>query len=140
MPISLLTTVIAVLQGHAQTAGALDTPTLPTEGNIVTPVSQCYLRTADITSTPGPAEKDMVTVYVDVHFARINLPVDTNLVYSFYEVFKGLLIGDPTLGATVNTLQMAEGTSPIHVEFGEMEFGGSKTLGLRWSIRFKMET
>ena len=140
MPISLLTDVIIELQKHAKTAGAIETPTLPTEGNIATAISQCYLRTANISSTPGPAEKDMVMFYMDVHFSRLDLPMDAQAVYNFYETFKGLLIKDQTLGGKVNTIQMTQGTTPINVEFGEMSLAGVKTLGLRWSITVKMQT
>ncbi len=135
---SLRDAVIAI-QAHARTAGALEAPNDPTETNMAFPFSVTYLRTSRITGESSGMEKDLETLNVDVLFNRIDLPTDIMAVLAFYELFKPLLINDPTLGGTVDTIQMAD-DSPISVEMGEMKYANQDMIGLRWSITVKRKT
>lgn len=130
---------IVRLQIHAKSAGALEAPTDPTESVIAFPFSACYLSRARIMGESAGAERDLVTVNLDLHINRIDLPTDVQKALSFYEAFKALLIADPTLSGTVDVVLMDE-SNPIDVTFGEMNWGAVKTVGLRWAITFKQRS
>jgi hypothetical protein len=130
---------IAELQKHAKNAGAKEAPTLPPETNVSFPFSVCYPAIGNFAGQSGGWEKDLTTVYLDVHFNRVDLPTDVDAVIMFLDDFKPLLIADPTLGGTVDTLQMSD-TNPIPWEFGQMKYAGQETLGLRFRITFKQKT
>lgn len=131
--------VIEKLQAHSRTAGATEAPTLPFETNAVFPFSICYPANGTFAGQSGGWEKDLTTVYLDVHFNRINLPTDVEAVIGYLDDFKPLLIADPTLGGTVSTLQMSD-TQPIPWEFGQMKYADQDTIGLRFRITFKQQT
>lgn len=130
-----LRAAIEKLQAHAHTAGANEYPTDPVEANVVFPFSVVYLSSGIIMAESGGAERDLATVYLDLHVNRVNLPTDVVAVLSFYEAFKPLLIADPTLGGTA-VIQMDE-ANPIKVEFGGMKYAEIETVGLRYSITLK---
>ena len=113
-----LAAAIAALQAHALTAGASEAPDLPTETNITWPFSVCYPGSGKIIGESAGMEKDLIT--------------------AFLEAFKPLLIADPTLGGTVQTIVM-DNAQPIRFEFGRMSYAGVETLGFRFSIILKQK-
>ena len=133
-----LRAAIEKLQTHAKTAGANDAPVDPTETAVAWPFSVCYPASGKIIAETAGAEKDLHTLFLDLHVNRQDLPTDVYTVLSFLESFKPLLIADPTLGDTVDTIQMGDDV-PISYEFGEMSYGSTKTVGLRFTIIVKQK-
>lgn len=131
-----LRNAIVRIQTHALSAGAREAPTDPTESNIAFPFAVCYPSRMRVQGESGGGERDLVTVHLDLHVNRQDLPTDVQQVLNFYEAFKPLLIADPTLSGTVDTILM-DSSNPIDVTFGEMMYGTVKTVGLRWAITFK---
>ncbi len=129
--------VIIKLQAHALAAGAKQAPTDPTETTIDWPFSVCLPGSSTITQGAGGTAKDLISFELSLHVNRVDLPVDVKAVEAFYDAFKGLLVGDPTLGGTVNTIRYDEG---IKMEFGAMKWADIDTVGMRFTIPVKMES
>ena len=128
---------IVKLQAHAVTAGAKEAPTDATETNVRWPFSVCYPGKAKCTQGAGGSRKDIVRYELALHVNRVHLPIDIKTVAAFYDAFITLLIADPKLGGTVNTILLDEG---IDMEFGKMEWAGIETLGMKFTIPCKMES
>lgn len=130
---------IAALQAHAITAGAKEAPNDPPESNVAFPFAVCYMTTANIEVEAYAQRRDIVTLVLDYHWCRELLPLDIQAVMPFYESFPDLLINDPTLGGTVDTIRFGKDSS-ISVQFGGMEYAGQKTIGFRFSIPVKIRS
>jgi len=126
---------IAVLQTHAITAGAREAPTDPPEGNAGFPFSICYPDNGTIFGESSGARRDIINLVLDYHLSRQNLPLNVQAALSFLETFPSLLVGDPTLGATVDTIILDTG---ISFNFGKMEYGSLQTIGFRFTIPIKI--
>lgn len=131
-----ISSAIARVQVHALAAGAKEAPTHPTETNVQWPFSVCYPGNGSIVQGPGGGRKDLAVIFLDVHFNRVNLPLDVQAAETFYDAFGALLIADPKLNGTVATIRFDEG---IEWEFGEMKWAKQETLGFRFKIPVKME-
>lgn len=134
-----LVAAIAALQVHAKAAGAKDAPPLPAETAIGYPFSVCYPATGSISAETAGAQKDLMTVNLDLHVNRIDLPTDVQTILSFFTAFAPLLIADPTLGGAVDTIVM-EQDDPIRWNFGQMQYAEIKTVGLRYAIKLKIRS
>lgn len=128
--------VIIKLQAHAKTAGAKEAPTDPDETAFQFPFTACYPGSASIEQGPGGGRKDIVNFELSFHVNRVNLPIDIQQVESFYDAFPTLLVNDPTLGGTVNTIVFDEG---IKMEFGKMKWADTETIGMKFTIPVKIE-
>lgn len=136
MTVPSIKPVYAILQKWAKESGVKEAPVRPTETNLLFPFSYAYLRSSDIYIDPGPAERDLVMVYLDIHFNRIDLPTDYDKMTDVYETLKPKFVASPTLEDTVSTIN-AE--APLRVEFGKLQLGNVETLGLRWHISIKIK-
>ncbi|MCZ2078370.1 MAG: hypothetical protein LC130_25645 [Bryobacterales bacterium] len=130
-----LRAAITQLQVHALASGAQEAPVDPPEGNAGFPFSVCYPGSGTIKSETYNVRRDLASVVLDYHINRQNLPTDVEAVESFLEAFPDLLINDPTLGGAVDTIRFDEG---ISYQFGEMEYAGVPTVGLRFTIPVKL--
>jgi len=137
MSIKPISAVCVVLQKWAREAGVEEAPSAPTEGNIAFPFSVAYLRAADIYIDPGPAERDLVDLYLDIHLNRVDLPTDHVKMMTIYEALKPKFKNSPTLESTVDTVN-ADGSPIVHVEYGRMQLGNQDTIGLRFLVRVKI--
>lgn len=137
MSISLIP-VIQKLQAHARTAGVKEAPDLPIESNVAFPFSICYPTIGTIEGLPGQGEKDLTTLNLDIHTNRLDLPTDILAIVTVFEALKPLLIADPTLGDTVNTMLLGS-DQPIQWTFGQMKYANVDTVGFRISIRIKQQ-
>ncbi|TXH55822.1 MAG: hypothetical protein E6Q97_07975 [Desulfurellales bacterium] len=137
MSIKPISAVCTVLQKWAREAGVEEAPSAPTEGNIAFPFSVAYLRAADIYIDAGPAERDLVDLYLDIHLNRVDLPTDHVKMMTIYEALKPKFKNSPTLEGTVDTLNTSDG-AVAHVEYGKMQLGSQETLGLRFLVRVKI--
>lgn len=132
-----ITPVCKVLQKWAREAGVEESPSAPTEGNIAFPFSIAYLRSSDVYIDPGPAERDLVEIYLDIHLNRIDLPTDHVKMMAIYEALKPKFKNSPTLEGTVDTLNTSDG-AVVHIEYGRMQLGSQETIGLRCLVKVKI--
>jgi len=131
--------IIAKIQAHAITAGANEAPTDPPESNAGFPFSVCYIASGTIGAEAQGQRRDLLSLNLDYHLARQNLPTAIEQSLAFYESFPDLLINDPMLGGTASALNMGrEGN--IGVQYGGMEYAGVKTIGFRFSIPVKIRS
>lgn len=128
---------IAKLQAYALLSGAKEAPTDPTEGAVEFPFSVCYPSTGTVNGEAGKGRKDITTLFLDFHVARNNLPVDMQVVLTFFEKFPDYLIDDCRLGGAVDTIVFDN--PGLTFQFGEMKYADLKSVGIRFSIPVKMK-
>lgn len=136
MAVTPMRNIIAKIQAHALTAGAKEAPTDPVESNVRFPFSACYPGTGRIMAGASETRKDIDSFVLALHVNRAHLPIDVKTAETFYDAFGALLVADPTLGGTVNTILLDEG---IGWEFGNMKWGGLETVGFKFTIPVKNE-
>jgi len=128
---------ITVIQTHAISAGAREAPTDPPEGNAGFPFSVCYPNSGVTHGESSLARRDLVELYLDVHLSRQNLPLNVQAALSFWEAFPDYLIEDPTLGGTVDTINLGK-DGGIRFIFGNMTYASVETIGFRFTIPVKL--
>lgn len=74
----------------------------------------------------------LVTLITEVHVTRTNLPVDIARVASFGDTFPAAVWADPTLAATVTTVNAVRCSGLRQLNYGDM-----KTIGFRFEIDVK---
>jgi hypothetical protein len=126
---------ITRIQTHAATAGAYEAPVDPPEGNAGFPFSVCYPGSGTIRTETQGARRELSSLVLDYHLNRQNLPTEVQTAEAFLEAFPDLLIDDPTLNGSVETIRFDEG---IAYQFGQMEYAGVETIGFRFSIPVKL--
>ena len=131
--------IIAVIQGHALTAGAKQAPVDPPEGNAGFPFSVCYIGSSTILVEAQSQRRDIVVLNLDFHIARAHLPMDVQAALSFYESFPDLLVNDPLLAGTSSGITFGR-EAGIGVAFGGMEYAGIETIGFRFTIPVKIRS
>ena len=133
-----LRSAIIQIQTYAKSCGVESAPDDPIDSNTIFPFSIAY---ADGPNTIiGQAKsdrKDIITIFLDVHFALQMLPENVQQAISFYDDFPDYIINYPTLNDTVDTVVLDDG---IKCEFGSMEYAGTKTIGWRFSIPVKIRS
>jgi hypothetical protein len=67
-------------------------------------------------------------VLVQLHVARKDLVLDVAAAMPYGDSVPEAIFADPTLGGKAQTFQR------IDYEFGEMSYGGSPTVGWRWTV------
>jgi hypothetical protein len=130
-----LRAAITAIQAHAHTAGAYETPVDPPEGNAGFPFAVCYPNSGTIRSETKGARRELDSLVLDYHLSRQNLPTDVQTAEAFLEAFPDLLINDPTLGGSVETIRFDEGVS---YQFGSMTYAALDTIGFRFTIPVKL--
>jgi hypothetical protein len=123
------------LQEHARASGALDAPTLATEGALAFPFSVVYPGSGNIWSESAGMEKDLHEIILDLHINKVDLPTDIDAALTFFETFKARIVEDSMLGNTVDTI-----VYPVDYQFGGMKYAGTETIGYRFRVNVKQKT
>lgn len=131
-----LADIFAAIQAHAITAGSNEAPTHPTESHFGTPFSIVYPDEGVIIGESGLGMRNVETLIFDYHVARQLLPSDVLVATTFFEAFNALIIADPTLGGTVDTM-LTDESGKFKWKFGVLEYAGKKTIGYRYWFPIK---
>ena len=133
-----LRNAIIQIQTYAKSAGVESAPDDPTETGIIFPFSIGYAGKPNVIKGQAKSDrKDLITIFLDVHFALQLLPDNVQQAIAFYDAFPDYIINDPTLSGTVDTVVLDEG---ISAEFGSMKYGTQETIGWRFKIPVKIRT
>jgi hypothetical protein len=117
----------------AKAAGCKDAPRKPTESVNHFPFAIAYDRSGNLTNiTAGSTAYNLVTIYLDLHFARQILPASVALAQKVRDAMLRQLIADPTLGGNV------AGLENIIYTFGRLDYGGDPTIGYRFELSFNI--
>ena len=73
------------------------------------------------------------TIIVQIHYARADLARAYSTICPYLETVIEALLADPTLGATVTTID-----GEITYTFGEMVWGGIPTIGWQFDVPVKI--
>ena len=94
-----------------------------------------YPRSGTITAGPGGVQqvKGLHTVVAELHITRQDLPTAESIARPYLDSFPKAIWSDPTLAGTVNTVL------EIRYQYGRLEFGGERHLGVRFEIDFKLQ-
>lgn len=125
---------ISALQAHAIEAGCQTAPSTPPEDLSGFPFSVSYEVSGDLFTQSADWGYDIATIAVDMHVNRSDLPTDVSTAYTLRLAFMQKLIGDPTLGNSVLSIE-----GQPHRDFGAMKYGKMDTIGYRWRIRVKYQ-
>lgn len=129
-----LVDVFAVIQAHAIAAGSAEAPTQATEANFGFPFSIVYPDEGVIIGEAGLGMRNLDTLIFDFHVARQLLPADIAVAIAFFEKFNPLIIADPTLGGTVETM-ITDGN--FRWKFGVLKYASVETIGYRYWFPIK---
>lgn len=129
---------LRALQAHARALpGVLDAPDNVPESAILFPFAVTYPRSGTLIRNTDTL-KGLHVVYTEIHVDRSLLPEAIETAQGYITSFANRVLNDPTLGDNVNTLQVSN-ESPITYEFGRLEWGTTKTIGVRFIITFKIQ-
>jgi len=133
-----LSGAIARLQVHSGAlSGVKEAPAVPPESANQFPFAVAYPAEGHwqrITDT----KKGLHTVLVEFHCDRSILPLAVAQATAFVEAYPNLILNDPTLNGQVDTILMDSGT-PIKYEFGWLEWGSIRTVGVRFFVTIKIQ-
>lgn len=128
-----LETSIREIQAVARSLpGVIQAQDLPTDSAIQFPFAVTYPREGTIERV-SDFSRSLHTVYAEIHCGRTLLPDSIRLALPLVELFPAGIWADPTLNGSVSTV------TSIRYTFGNMEWGGTKTIGYRFEITFKQE-
>lgn len=113
-------------------SGVLSAPTHPPEAPGAFPFAVTYERAGELQQHSAGFGDELVTLYSEVHLARQLLPATIATALPLRDAFLSALIADPTLAGTVSTITARRWT------FGQMEWGGTGTIGYRFEIDVKV--
>lgn len=126
--------VVAALQTKAAAiTGVKAAPIRVPESIHQYPFAVTYLRTGDMKTYSYQLAEVLSTFYVEFHVNRVLLAEAIETAHSIAEEFMVALRDDVTLGNTVDTIE------DIGFEFGQLVWANDTNIGIRFSIRVKME-
>ena len=129
---SLVSAITAVQAVAAGIAGIKQAPTNPPEQSAMFPFAVSYARTGTETPQSSGWSVALHTLVCELHCQRTVLPLAVAQALPLYELFAAAILADPTLGGAVQT------TNAMRYTFGELEYGGVKTIGYRVELDVKL--
>ena len=129
---SLATAIAAVQTVAASVSGIKQAPANPPEQSSMFPFSVCYARTGTETPQSSGWSVALHTLVCELHCQRTVLPQAVAQALPLYEAFAAGILADVTLGGTV------QATNQLRYTFGELEYGGIKTIGYRVELDVKL--
>lgn len=117
--------------------GIKSAPDFPPESINVYPFSVAYPASGRIAVPSFGLEKGLHTVFVEIHCNRTLLPKAVEQATNYLVQYPKLLASDPTLGGEVDTIQFSD-SNPLTYEFGRLEWNTIPTVGVRFTITFKL--
>ncbi len=121
-----LTTKLLAVPGMKQV------PSGPIEDIGLFPFGVAYERSASTNGLAYGSADDLVTLWVEIHVSRVLLQEAIIQAMALRTPFLKSLIGDPTLGNTVSTV------NDIRRTFGALKWGWVETIGYRFEIDVKV--
>jgi hypothetical protein len=113
-------------------SGIKNAPNVPPEDAGLFPFGVAYEATGTTNANAEGFANDIVTIFVEVHVARVLLGNAVLQAMAFRDPFLVALLSDPTLGGTVSTI------NEIRRTFGRLEWGGVETIGYRFEVDVKV--
>jgi hypothetical protein len=131
---------IEFIQATLEAEAAINfAPDYPPEAASLFPFSVCFPTTGSFRIQQAGWRTDLHTLVIEIHYAQTLLaPVIQKAVAELPGLVTAL-VADVTLGGTVDTIVTGE-TERIHYAFGQMEYGGKKTVGTQLRIPVKIQT
>jgi hypothetical protein len=120
-------------------AGAVDgiraAPEYLPEALNIFPFLVCYAGNGSYEYGPSGVMKGLHSIILELHVARVNLPLDVKNAMHYSDSIPLAIMADPTLGGTVSTI------GRISYTFGGMQYGTQLTLGFKFVIEnVKLQT
>ena len=126
-----LESIIARIQTDVgAVTGIKKAPALPPE-NIPTdlfPFVIAYPDSGAITFHTNTDTICLARVVVELHVTRKDLPLDLDKLYPYFESIPEAIMDDPTLNGNADTV------GSISWQFGQLNWGDTETLGIRFTI------
>jgi hypothetical protein len=121
---------------QVKTLSGIRNASLAPENLAVFPFVVVYPFAGTLETVTPETMKGLHTIAVEFHLARRDLPRDVAAGLPYVELFGKLMLGDPTLGARVETI-----VGSLSYDFMSFTWGdGTVTLGFRFKIPVKIET
>lgn len=114
-------------------SGIKDAPDKVPETVNVFPFAVTYERTGNLALRSAGWGQDFTEIVSELHVSRSLLGPAIKSAYGYKQTFLKKFITDPTLGGTVDTV-----VDGVSYEFGRLEWGGTQTIGYRFSFRVKL--
>jgi hypothetical protein len=97
----------------------------------------CYQANGTWESVSAGWKKGLHTVSLEIHVSRANLPKAIKQVSPYNELIADLLLSNPRLNDTIDTIVM-----PIQYSFGYLDWGASRDahLGYRFNVTMKIQS
>jgi hypothetical protein len=111
--------------------GMGDVPFYPQEDASKFPHVTIYPGASQWTFGPAGDKKILYNIVVELHVARKNLPDDTKSVYRYVEIVPNALMSSNETDTLANTAFSGISFSGLIA----MGYGGSDTLGFRWTLQ-----
>lgn len=135
-----LSGAITRLQYHAGLlSGVKEVPTSPPESANEFPFVVTYPARGKFFN-PSGWSKGLHTIFVEIHCARVILPAAVTQALAYVEAYPNLIMNDPTLNSTVDTIILSEEDDGIPYTFGRLEWGGVQTIGVRFEVTVKIQS
>lgn len=133
-----LPTAITNLAAHARSiSGVKMAPDYPPDNIAVFPFAVVYLERGVVMAEAADQSRNINAVIVEFHVNRTLLPAAIQTATTYIESFGDLLVNDPTLGGACDTILMGVSEN-VTYEFGWMEWGGVRTIGVRFHVPVKV--
>ena len=129
---SLATAIAAVQTVAGAVSGIKQAPTNPPEQSAMFPFSICYARTGTETPQSSGWSVALHTLVCELHCQRTVLPLAVAQALPLYEEFAAAILADVGLAGAVQTVNQ------LRYTFGELEYGGVKTIGYRIELDVKI--
>ena len=116
-------------------------PDKPPESINMFPFAITYPVSGLIIQEGYKAYRNVATLSLEVHMSRTNLPTDVDALYPFLERISDVLM-DPdnaTLSSKVDTIVADEESGGVAWTFGELDWGGTTTIGYRFLVQYKLK-
>ena len=132
---NVLDNAIARLQHHAISSTDVViriAPDYPVENAGMLPLSLAYFSQGTAQADTADQMRMLLTVNVDVHFARNNLKDAYTKINAFAPEYLRRLAGDPTLNGSVDTINF-----PVSFQVIATTWNSIETVMVQFSIQFK---
>jgi hypothetical protein len=120
-------------------AGIKGAPEVPPEQINQFPFAVVWPNTGIISQLTNTDYKSLDTLALEIHVARKNLPVAMTAIYPYLDLVAAMLMNNPTLNGTVQTINLSHAEGGVAWSFGELNWQETKTLGFRFDIPVKRE-
>ena len=125
-----LQAVITAAQALVATIpGILQAPAYAPEQISEFPFSVAYAGDGSWEFGAGGGMKGLLSVVIEIHVARLDLPTDLSLVMGFADLVPAKLLATPTISGTCSTFEK------IDYSFSPMGYGAVETIGFRFVIQ-----